>query len=474
MTTALALAALVAAAAPLSPCTLDTPGMAREKARCGSVIVDDGVAVAFAVLEATGHEKADDPVVLLPGGPGQAATNLAGFATMELGPALAKRDVVLFDPRGTGRSGKLSCRDERTVAQKLAASDDDERARLAACAAALRSDARRSGAVDPASITTGRIAKDLEAVRVALGVEHLDLLGISYGTRLALAYDRAFPGRARALVLDSTVPFSMVVGATAARDAEAALDALDARSGRTGKRPLLDIVKDVRARLTAAPAKVVVPHPSTGAEVALSLDGRGFASTVRLLLYSDATAAVLPPLLDAADAGDLRPLAAQLWLADKEADSISEPMQLSVLCAEDAPLLPPAPEGGSPFAATADELTRVCAVWPHAAVERSFHDDAPQSQTPALVIAGGGDPVTPPWTADAVKKTLVRARVLIARGMGHNPGMQGCLPDAIARFLDDPTGEHPRGDDGGADPISACARRMRPFPAFVDATGPAP
>src|SRR3954454_24590695 len=48
-------------------------------------------------------------VVALAGGPGQAATPLVSDFAEELGPALGSRDLLLFDPRGTGRSAPLPC-----------------------------------------------------------------------------------------------------------------------------------------------------------------------------------------------------------------------------------------------------------------------------------------------------------------------------------------------------------------------------
>src|SRR3954465_6130994 len=48
-------------------------------------------------------------VVGLAGGPGQAATPLAADFAQVLGPALADRDLLVFDPRGTGGSAPLSC-----------------------------------------------------------------------------------------------------------------------------------------------------------------------------------------------------------------------------------------------------------------------------------------------------------------------------------------------------------------------------
>ena len=53
--------------------------------------------------------------------------------------------------------------------------------------------------------TTATVA-DLDAVRKALGVERIGMLGISYGTYVAERYARAHPDHVSRLVLDSVVP----------------------------------------------------------------------------------------------------------------------------------------------------------------------------------------------------------------------------------------------------------------------------
>src|SRR5690606_31019535 len=73
--------------------------------------------------------------------------------------------------------------------------------------------------------TTGDHVRDLDLVRETLGVERINLVGVSYGTRVAQQYAAAYPQHARALVLDSVVPNTLVLGQEHARNLEDALDA---------------------------------------------------------------------------------------------------------------------------------------------------------------------------------------------------------------------------------------------------------
>jgi pimeloyl-ACP methyl ester carboxylesterase len=126
-------------------------------------------------------------VVALAGGPGQSATPLStDFATV-LAPALASRDLLVFDQRGTGRSNPLSCAALRRGASLIKVARG--------CSAQL-------GRARGFFRTVDSVA-DLERLRVAGGYERLALYGVSYGTKVALAYAAAFPDRVESLALDS-------------------------------------------------------------------------------------------------------------------------------------------------------------------------------------------------------------------------------------------------------------------------------
>ena len=84
-------------------------------ARCGTLTVweDRDAArgrtldLSVLVLEATGPEPRPDPIYVLTGGPGSAATGSAGGWVQS--PFRADRDIVMMDQRGTGESNVLLC-----------------------------------------------------------------------------------------------------------------------------------------------------------------------------------------------------------------------------------------------------------------------------------------------------------------------------------------------------------------------------
>ena len=133
---------------------------------------------------------ATEAVVGLAGGPGQAELPFATDTEQLMSAALAKRDLVVFDQRGTGDSGALKC-------SALGFSSEPLSTVIPDCA-------KQIGATRGLYTTDNSVA-DLEALRKALGYTKLVLYGTSYGTKVALRYAAEHPNNVAALVLDSTV-----------------------------------------------------------------------------------------------------------------------------------------------------------------------------------------------------------------------------------------------------------------------------
>jgi pimeloyl-ACP methyl ester carboxylesterase len=187
---AVALPALAQAALPWMPCQ----PTGYECATLGVPLDRAGVIPGTVTLAATRVPAASNPgkvaVVALAGGPGQAAVPLASSFAEDLGSALATRDLLVYDQRGTGASGTLEC------------------SALKRGVGSLSSVARRcSEELGPtrAFYRTADSVQDIEALRVAGGYEKLVLYGVSYGTKVAEAYASAYPSNVASLILDSVV-----------------------------------------------------------------------------------------------------------------------------------------------------------------------------------------------------------------------------------------------------------------------------
>jgi pimeloyl-ACP methyl ester carboxylesterase len=118
---------------------------------------------------------------------------------------LAKRDVLSIDQRGTGRSRPLLDCPEVNQAAMSPVPPAMMMSRIAEALGRCRTRLAGMG-IDLNQYQTNAAADDVEDVRRALGIAQWNLLGGSYGTRLALEVARRHPGGIRTLLLDSVSP----------------------------------------------------------------------------------------------------------------------------------------------------------------------------------------------------------------------------------------------------------------------------
>src|SRR5689334_202807 len=163
-------------------------------AQCGTLEVPEDrarpagrrLAIAVVVLPAATLSPRPDPLIMLPGGPGQSSEALAPLAGALTG-VRRSRDIVLIDPRGTGKSAPLRC---PALAPRDAFAELAQEQTIAAAAQRCIAELRAGGEADPAQYTTSAVVADVDAVRIALGYDRITLWGGSYGTRVAEEYLR--------------------------------------------------------------------------------------------------------------------------------------------------------------------------------------------------------------------------------------------------------------------------------------------
>lgn len=453
-----------------APCALSAVGARAVEAQCAQFEVPedhdapDGrrIRLAVALLPARAQAEAD-PVVMIAGGPGQSALASYPGVAEAFNDVRRSRHVLLVDARGTGGSNPLHCKDEEgghAFGPEQDTSADAMRAFAVRCRAALEpaSDLRRYATSDH--------VRDLEAVRMALQVPQLNLVGVSYGTRVAQQYAKAYPDATRAVVLDGVVPNDMVLGQEHARNLEAALAAQFERCraepacvGNLGDPS--QHLSAVRAALEAGDLPAVgYRDPISGEWLEDTPGFEHLASLLRMFSYQPAGSATLPLLLHDAAQGRYAPLLAQSrMLTASIGDMIAHGMQLSVMCTEDARELTMDPADNDSVLGNAmvTMLQAQCAAWP--TVPRPADFRAPLSgDVPVLAISGEFDPVTPPRYGDAVAAHLPRGRHLVAPGQGHNVIGIGCMPKLFAQFIE-------RADAEGID--ASCLERLSPAPPFA-------
>jgi pimeloyl-ACP methyl ester carboxylesterase len=463
------------AALTLEPCRL--PGV-EEELRCGTHHVPENrrtgrgrqLPLRVVVLPARAPQPGAEPLFVLSGGPGQAATDAARW--MAGSWERQERDVVLMDLRGTGEGHRLDC-------PNLNGSDDapqgyleplfSEGAAFRACRQALE---RRA---DLTQYTTPIAMQDLDALRRALGYGKVHLMGGSYGTRAAIVYLRMFGEHVRSAVLSGLSPLENRAPLFHAAAAQRAFDEVarqcDAEAACKAAYPTLrEDLGVVLARLRKAPARVQVPHPVTGAPVALRLSASAFGDGLRVQLYSAEAGRKVPLLLQRARAGDLAPFALAALQSNRGLRrSLALGLLLSVTCAEDVARIRPgevARETAGSF--IGDFRVRgqmqACAQWPKGELPADYARPF-RSEVPALLVSGNLDPVTPPQWGEVARRTLPDSLHVVNPG-GHGEGSE-CLERITAQFLRTASVQ-------GLDASCIAAQKNPPFVLPGDAPGGAP
>lgn len=450
-----------------SPCTLASRGgNAPVNAQCGHLEVPENraapggrrISLAIAWVSPDAGDAEADPVFLLAGGPGQSARESYPEAAGAFDDVLKHRNVILLDQRGTGESNPLACQSDPDESEAFDPSPEEAANQTRACLETL------SKTADVRHYTTTDAVADLDEVRRAIGAEQINLVGISYGTRVAQQYLKAHPDAVRTVVLDGVVPNDLVLGQEHARNLETALDTqfqrcreLPACSSAFGdpRAQLATLAETLRE----TPVTVRYRDALTGEVKSGEFGYPMLAALLRMYAYQPLIAATLPLLIDELSRGEADAAMAQARMLLSSLDeSMAQGMGLSVTCSEDADELvsDPADAGtvmGEDFVAF---IRAQCAVWPRGQRPADFREPA-RGTTPVLLLSGQYDPVTPPRYGDTVAASLSNARHLVLNGQGHNVLGVGCAPKLLARFIEtaDP-----------AEPDAACLDRLRAPPPF--------
>ena len=426
----------------LSECRL--PRVA-QSVQCGALVVPENraepqgrkLSIFVAVLPANTPSPKPDPLVLLAGGPGQAASTLGPFA-LQLGAVRRTRDIVLIDQRGTGRSSRLDC--PAFAPDEHAEFDIDPVPKSLLCAWQL---AERN--VDASQYTTSAWIADIEAVRDALGYRELNLWGGSYGTRVAQEYLRRHPERVRSVVLDGVAPPSLRISFDVWRTRDDALDGVIAACRASAPcakaHPEASAtLEDIRRGLDGG-RTIELRDPRTGITREMRVDFDTVIGALQPLIYAPEAASLIPQLLALARDGDFAPLvAASLVVVGDLPDDFSPALHYSVTCAEDVPRV----TRDERINGVADERVRalarrtlaVCDQWPKGTFPADFTQPV-SSAVPVLLLSGGLDPVTPPAYAADVARGFPRSRHVVAQGFGHIVSPHACAPRLIAAFVDE-------------------------------------
>jgi len=400
------------------------------------------ISLNLVVLPALSAKPAPDPVFYMAGGPGGAATS---YAKGNLLNGLRRhRDVVLVDQRGTGQSNLLDCPQPGSILDMRGYFGEVmPLEKIRACRAELEKIA------DLKLYTTPIAMDDLDEVRAALGYDQINVYGGSYGSTTTLAYLRQHPDHVRAIAVMGVAPFSLKLPLSFSRGTQDAVDRMfaDCAADAACHAAYPDLANDfktVLAQFDKGPVEVTAVNPFTGSEQKIMVTRDALVDSIRQILFQPPVAAALPALIHLGAKGNLGRLIARAFpVVLQISSSIARGMQFSVICGEQVPFITPeeikTTSANSFYGdARVRPTIRACTEWPRAKVDPSFLDPV-KSDKPALVIAGQLDPVTPPWLAEQVVKTLSHSRLVVAPNATH--ASYECLENLVADFIDKGTTE---------------------------------
>jgi pimeloyl-ACP methyl ester carboxylesterase len=450
-------------------------------ARCGFLVVPENrsrpegrtIRLAVAIVPAVSPQPAPDPIVHLTGGPG----GIAIFEAQELVDAgfNQDRDLILMDQRGTYLSEPaLTCDVIDRFNRQQVALPLDARSTRRKHVAATRKCRRQLVArgIDIAAYNTTENAADFADLRRALGYDQWNMFGVSYGTYLALTILRDHPEGLRSVILDSTVPPSVVDLAEFwpnARDGfQNVFRACTAQARCRSSFPNLErtFTKLVR-RLESDPVRTTVTDPATGQPTPVVLDGGALANWLVNMSFATPALKDVPSMIAELAAGDPHRIAS-LRLQVAPPGFTGYGLTYGVICSEWVPfdserdvlargreVLPRYPRS---VLAQPPQFTYVfddCRVWDVPAAPASVREPT-VSEIPTLILSGSFDSVTSLAWAYAAAETLPNARIASIPGVGHFVAPESpCAQSVIASFLQRPDA-----------PDTNCVATLRP-PIFV-------
>ncbi len=423
-------------------------------AECGKLTVPidwskpDGPTVDIAVA----RRKATDPaarigsLVINPGGPGGSGVEAVYGAPGSYTEELQRRfDIVGFDPRGVGRSNPLIC--SASVYNQMPHTVMRSQADFDAWNAftkKLHQDCRERTGPLYDHVDSVDVARDMDALRAALGEEKLTYYGISYGTLMGQMYAELFPDRVRALALDSNMDHSLGVAGFLTTEAIAVEDAFDQFVGWCEQDPSCVLHgKDIRAiwkDLLAKARRGELVYPSTGQKMtelqviynaALGNEGpdwRTLSQTINWLAGGEPPDWV-PPLPGRGPVeGDVAYLPTAILCQDYNL-KVRNYAEYAALMAVNSKLAPDTRYHPYPT----DDMP-ICMNYP---TTNPPHRLKYTGDAPLLLGNSLHDPATPwIWSANAARQLGPKAVLLTYEGWGHRIyGKDKCQTDIIDEYL---------------------------------------
>jgi pimeloyl-ACP methyl ester carboxylesterase len=416
------------------------------------------ITLALSMVPATAPRSQQQGALLVnPGGPGVPGRAFAEQVAAGISENVAADyDIIGFDPRGVGASvPALSC-DRGFYAgvqpDYVPANAAAEQVLISRSKKYAADCEHRFGWLLP-HLTSVNMARDLDTIRQALGVQQINYYGASYGTYLGQVYGTLFPGRLRRMVLDSTVDPAGAWYADNISQDYAFQGRLDAFYAWTAKYDshyhLGGTAAEVRSAFYRARGQLKAkPLPGPGGQ---PIGPDEFDDSFVALGYTNSAwpelAAGLSLYVNGGDGEELD--SAFVDFATQQEDERVQAVYNAVECADvnwprnwakwhaDAARV----YQSAPFMAWLNTwLNAPCAFWPVKGPARPFQIKG-KGLPPILMLQGTLDAATPYAGAQNAQKLLPSARMVVVEGGGnHGQALESptnnCVQNYLNRYLD--------------------------------------
>ncbi|WP_112241722.1 alpha/beta hydrolase [Kribbella monticola] len=454
-------AGLLPAVAEAAPPTVDwtacKPGAPQQ---CGKLTVPldwskpAGAKTEVLVARIPAKDQAHKVGVLAfnPGGPGGAGASIIaeGYADQLFPQWRDKFDIVSWDPRGTGGSTQLDCGTILRPGVPVFPRSKAQYDAMVASSRAFGEQCLKQHGDLMRNLDTRAAARDLDALRAALGVDKLNYFGPSYGSFVGTTYAQLFPHRINRMVLDGILDHAAGPTAfmlTEARQMEYGFNRFAAwcriaSSCALHGRDVGKVYDEVVRKADKKPLPGTPYVKVSGDTIRMSLPVLIPAIGDYVTPWTELAAA-----LAAAEKGDGSGFIGRSYVGDPESayaavscldfppglTSYADAKARLALAKAVAPRVGAAVEGWA--------ITAACAGWP--IPPTNPWQPTPVDDAPPILIAGNThDPSTPLESARGLHRQLRGSHLMVTDVYGHTSWFNSeCARSRITKYLE--TGEMP-------------------------------
>jgi pimeloyl-ACP methyl ester carboxylesterase len=413
--------------------------------------------IHFIVLPAIDSSKNKIPLMILAGGPGQAAAELAAGIDNVFAEVRKTHDIILIDQRGTGKSRPLTCPQISPDKTYQLTPEDFSDQEIYDCINKMGNDLA-PGALQ--YYNSENAIRDFEQVRSALGHEYINIYGASYGTRTGLLYMRMYPKVIRSIVLDGVAPLEVPIGLfgkTSAKSFDLLISHCQKSIACQQAYPnLLSEFEQILIRLEKSPITVTIPHPRLGSAIDFNISKAKFIGTIRQQLYTKNMRKLVPLVIHQVYLNNYLPLAGLIATTDNS-EGMYIGLYFNIVCNEDFPRISHSmfrDDAENSFGGDDSHLTikKVCELWPSYVPTKSLFEggniesesagnvqnvenEIISKNIPTLIFSGELDPVTPPSNGERVAQKQIISRHIVVNNASHGVAKASCAMNIIDEFL---------------------------------------